>query len=83
MIKLSPDINILKAKIASQLDSYEKNLVSNDEDKALLNEDRKALNAYLAEVNDVIDKTNQKDFCRAFSAIFQKMENLEKLPVAL
>jgi methyl-accepting chemotaxis protein len=83
MIKKQVDsLNILKTKIASQLDSYEKKYVSNDEDKALLNEDRKALNAYLAEVNDVIDKTNQKDFA-GLSQQFSENGEFRKTAVRL
>ena len=54
-------VKSLETKIASQLDTYEKELVSNENDKALLKEHRKALQAYLVEVDDVFAKANQKD----------------------
>ena len=46
----------LKNKINANLDRYQKDFTEDDQDKQLLEADRKALAAYLAEVSDVFAK---------------------------
>ena len=72
----------LKAQIAKNLSLYEKDLISNDEDKSLLEKDRKALEAYLAEVNDVFAKVESKDVA-GLSQQFSEKGNFRVTAVAL
>jgi methyl-accepting chemotaxis protein len=51
----------LKEKIAKNIERYERELLSGEEDKALLAKDKDALAAYLAEVSDVLTKVENKD----------------------
>lgn len=51
----------LKASVNDNLARYERDFVSDDQDKAFLEKDRAALNAYLAEVNDVFAKVESND----------------------
>ena len=51
----------LKNKINANLDRYQKDFTEDDQDKQLLEADRKALAAYLAEVSDVFAKVESKD----------------------
>ena len=62
-MKKSQQLNLekQKEKIAKNFGTYEKELILNGEDKVLLENDKKALNAYLAEVNDVFSKVENKD----------------------
>ena len=75
-------VKSLETKIASQLDTYEKELVSNENDKALLKEHRKALQAYLVEVDDVFAKANQKDVA-ALAEQFSENGKFRKAAVLL
>ena len=51
----------LKKKINDNLDRYQKEFLSSDQDKMLLENDRKALAAYLTEVSDVFAKVEGQD----------------------
>ena len=51
----------IKGLIAKNFDRYEKELVSSNEDKAMLDKDRQALAAYSAEVDDVFAKVEARD----------------------
>ncbi len=55
------NLDDLKKKINDNLDRYQKEFLTNEQDKTLLENDRKALAAYLAEVNDVFTKVEQQD----------------------
>ena len=54
-------LEALKREIVDRLDKYEKQYVANDDDRTLLAKDRKALETYLAEVDDVFAKVGKKD----------------------
>lgn len=54
-------LDTLKREIVGRLDKYEKQYVANDDDRTLLAKDRKALEAYLVEVDDVFAKVGKKD----------------------
>ena len=51
----------LKQLIATKLGRYEKEFISNADDKALLEKDKTALDAYLTEVKDVLSKVENND----------------------
>jgi len=72
----------LKSQIEKNLTVYEKELISNDEDKSLLDKDRKALEAYLVEVNDVFAKVENKDVA-GLSQQFSEKGNFRVTAVAL
>ena len=55
------NLDQLKQNISDNLDRYQKDFLTDDQDKSLLENDRKALAAYLAEVNDVFAKVEGKD----------------------
>ena len=52
---------LITTSLTANLDKYEKEHLFNTEDKQLLENDRKALNAYLIEVEDVFKKVEAKD----------------------
>jgi methyl-accepting chemotaxis protein len=51
----------IKIKIARDFDLYEREFIETPEDSALLEKDKKALEAYMVEVNDVFAKVESKD----------------------
>ena len=55
------NLDELKKKINDNLDRYQKEFLTDDQNKTLLENDRKALAAYLAEVNDVFAKVERQD----------------------
>ena len=52
---------LITTSLTANLDKYEEEHFFNTEDKQLLENDRKALNAYLTEVEDVFKKVEAKD----------------------
>ena len=62
-MKKAQQVNLekLKGHIAKNFATYEKELMSSSEDKALLEKDKKALDVYLSEVADVFAKVEAKD----------------------
>jgi len=68
--------------IAKNFEQYEKSFISNNEDKALLEKDRKALEAYLVEVKDVFSKVENKDVS-GLSQQFSEKGNFRVTAVAL
>ena len=54
-------LDALKREIVDRLDKYDRQYVANDDDRTLLSKDRKALETYLAEVDDVFAKVSKKD----------------------
>ena len=55
------NLDDLKKKINDNLDRYQKDYQTSDQDKTLLENDRKALATYLAEVSDVFSKVERQD----------------------
>jgi len=72
----------LKASINDNLARYEKDFVSEDQDKALLEKDRAALNAYLVEVSDVFSKVENNDTA-GLSTQFSSTGKFRQTAVAL
>lgn len=72
----------LKASINDNLARYEKDFVSEDQDKALLEKDRAALNAYLVEVSDVFSKVESNDTA-GLSTQFSSTGKFRQTAVAL
>lgn len=55
------NLDALKSKIHDNLERYQKSYVTDDEDRRMLENDRTALAAYMAQVEDVFAKVEAKD----------------------